>query len=384
MTDPVVVGIIGGGQLAMMMIEAAAAIDVECRVLARPHDESVRGIGHAVVSTDIVDPHAVESFARRVDVITFDHEPVDALAISAVEAAERAGHLVFPSSAVLRFSDKEYQRRRFSELGIPVPPFVVTNDIQVVESFAAEHGWPVVLKVPRGGYDGRGVNVCVDRSEARGVLDTVGQAVVVEPMLALDAELSVVVVRDRAGNALVYPLVDTVQHDGICHQVTVPSGVSDSLAGRAREIALQVVEAVDAVGVLAVELFVVDGEVSVNEVAPRPHNSGHLTIEACETSQFENHLRAVAGLPLGSCELIAPAAAMVNLIAGGDDPVQDEQRRDDAAPPDGSAATEFVHWYHKRPRADRKVGHVTVVASTADEAAAAAHCLAGELMMANV
>ena len=371
------VGIVGGGQLAMMMAEAAIDMGMTIRVLARDSDESVTGLGVTVDRADHLDTATLLSFAEQVDVVTFDHEPVDDATFAAVISVEAAGHVVFPGSSVLAFSDKAHQRQRLAELGIAVPPFALADSIDVIDEFAAEFGWPLVMKLPRGGYDGRGVFVVSGRSEAERLLHDIGALMVVEPHLELDAEIAVLIVRGRAGEIDTYPLVDTTQTEGICREVTMPTGLDEPLVVAAEQLAQRVAEVVGAVGVLAVEMFVVDGELLVNEVAPRPHNSGHLTIEACRTSQFENHLRAVAGMALGPCDLVVPAAAMVNLIASSDEPhlrVLDD-------PP---SHAEFVHDYHKTSRAGRKIGHVTAVGETVEAAIARAHQRADTLMTSAV
>lgn len=344
------VGIVGGGQLARMMVQAAPAAGVDCVVLARPTDESVADLGVEVIHTDAVDHDALAALAARVDVVTFDHEPTD---LAAVEAIEVAGILTRPSSAALRYADKAHQRTHLAAAGVPVPPFAVIDDLTGVEKFAATHGWPVVCKAPLGGYDGRGVWMLENPATADEHLAAHPGTYVLEPHLRLSAEAAALVVTGATGEVRTYPIVDTLQRDGICVQVTVPSALPAPLVDRCAEVARAVAEVVGAIGVLAVELFVVGDEVLVNEIAPRTHNSGHLTIEACATSQFENHLRAVAGLPLGPTDLVVERATMVNLI--GDDPVPEPE------PGPEAGAVRHVHRYGKTPRPGRKVGHITTI-----------------------
>jgi 5-(carboxyamino)imidazole ribonucleotide synthase len=347
-TEATVVGIVGGGQLARMLVQAAPAAGVECVVLARPTDESVADLGVEVIHAETVDHATLAALAARVDVVTFDHEPTD---LAAVEAIEAAGVLTRPSSTALRFADKAHQRTHLAAAGVPVPPFAVVDGVTAVEKFAATHGWPVVCKAPLGGYDGRGVWVLEGPAAADEHLTTHPGTYVVEPHLPLSAEAAALVVTGATGEVRTYPIVDTLQRDGICVQVTVPSALPPHLVDRCGEVARAVAEVVGAIGILAVELFVVGDEVLVNEIAPRTHNSGHLTIEACATSQFENHLRAVAGLPLGPTDLVVQRATMVNLL--GDDPVPE------AGPEPGTVR--HVHRYGKTPRPGRKVGHVTTI-----------------------
>lgn len=348
--DLPVVGIIGGGQLARMMVEASAHAGVRCRVLAKPSDQSAEQLGTDVTLVDAIDGDAVEAFATTVDVLTFDYEPIDHAPYQRLEAA---GFPVRPSVSALRFSDKAYQRETFSAAGLPVPPFALVRTVADCEQFAATHGWPVVLKAPRGGYDGRGVVIVEDRGEAADVLDG-DRTWVAEAFLDLDSEVAALVATWADGTTVPFPLVDTVQRDGICVEVRAPSALTPELSDQAIAVGRQVAKVVGAVGMLAVELFVVDGRVLVNEIAPRPHNSGHLTIEACSASQFELHLRAVAGVAPRSASLTTPAAVMANVVATSDGPA--------GFPPVEVPAGVFVHDYGKTRRPERKVGHITALA----------------------
>lgn len=359
-----VVGIIGGGQLARMLAEAATPLGIHVRVLAAPADE---GAAEVVPDTDVGAPDdraALEAFARTVDVVTFDHENVDHDALLAIEAA---GTAVRPGVATLRFADKAHQRRAFAEAGLPVPPFIVIDpvhdddDLDVLAEFVAEHGDPtrdglVVLKASRGGYDGRGVWM-LGESELPAFLESYrGAPLVVEPKLPLDQELAVLVARRPSGEVVTWPVVETVQVGGMCDEVLLPAPVDPALAERAERIGRQVAETVDAVGVFAVELFVSGGELLVNEIAPRVHNSGHVTIEGSATSQFSQHLRAILDWPLGPTHSLAPVAVMTNVVGGdGGDP-RHRQSQALAAVPDA-----HVHLYGKASRPGRKIGHVTVL-----------------------
>lgn len=373
------VGIIGGGQLARMLAEAATPLGIHVRVLAGPADEGAADVVVDTVVGDHADPAVLGAFAASVDVVTFDHENVEHDLLLALEAD---GVAVRPSVATLRFSDKAHQRRAFAEAGIPVPDFVVLDggpqDVDAAVAFAERHGGSAVVKASRGGYDGRGVWM-LDRAEIAGfVADWTGAPLVLEPRLALVLELAVLVARRPSGEVATWPVVETVQVDGMCDEVLLPAPVDASLATRAREIAEQVAEEVGATGVLAIELFVVDGadgpEVLVNEIAPRVHNSGHLTIEASATSQFEQHLRAVLDWPLGPTENVAPAAAMVNVVGDGEHDPRDRQA-DALAQVPGA----HVHLYGKTPRSGRKIGHVTVLAADVDAARRAASIAADTL-----
>lgn len=355
------VGIMGGGQLARMLAQAAIGPGIGIEVLAAPGETSAPQVVPAT-TWGRPEPDALRELAERVDVVTFDHEGVDP-AVVAELAAE--GHLLRPGPVTLSCAvDKLVQRHRLHQRGLPVPAFRAVDDAAGVERFAAEHGWPVAVKTPTGGYDGRGVWLAGDIDGAAEPL-SLGRTLLVEEGLDLACELAVVVARRPFGQTVVYPLLETVQRDGICVQVRAPAPINPDLAARAEELALAVAQAVEAVGVLAVELFVTrSGDLLVNEIAARPHNSGHLSIEACETSQFENHLRAVLDLPLGPTTLRAPAAVMVNVLAadGSTDP---HHRLADAL----ELGPVHVHLYGKSSRPGRKIGHVTVLGDDLEEAA---------------
>lgn len=349
------VGVVGAGQLARMMAESASELGIDLVVLAAEGEEPCVAVATTVAEGGL------ESFARTVDVLTFDHERVD---LDELERLEGLGIAVLPSSAALRFSDKAYQRERFHLRGLPTPAFTVFASADEAVVFGDQTGWPLVLKPATGGYDGKGVHIVDDAAAARRLLGDgpLEMPWVAEELLDIEAELAVVVVTGRDGTRVHYPVVRTVQADGVCREVTVPAGLPPAHAAEAEALALEVAEVVGAVGVLAVELFVAGGRLLVNEVAPRPHNSGHISMEANVTSQFENHLRAVLGWPLGSTALRAPAAAMVNVFgpADGSDP---RARAADALDDDV-----HLHLYGKSARPGRKLGHVNALAEDLDAA----------------
>lgn len=356
------VGVVGGGQLARMTHDAAIDLGIEVAVLAQPGDEAVRGHVPDVRVVNELTLEALRELAARCDVVTFDHERVSPRRIALLEAE---GHVVRPGPGALTLAvDKAAQRRDLRELGFPVPPFVIAGDLATIRRFALEHGWPVVVKAARGGYDGRGVTMVdgprdLERS-ALPFLRGVGAQVVVEPRLAIELELAVLVARRADGAHEVYPVVETHQDaSAICREVWAPAPIGTDLASAARDLAVEVAAAIGSVGILAVELFVVDGELVVNELATRPHNTGHLTIDAAVTSQFANHLRGVLDLPLGPTSLLAPAAAMANVIAEGTVDLGEPDVRRVGDLVEGPVA---VHLYGKRSRPGRKVGHVTALA----------------------
>ena len=357
-------GIIGGGQLARMTHQAAITLGVDVAVLCDdPFAPAVRaGARHLPGRPDRFAD--LVRLAASVDVVTVDHEQTPAASLDRLAGL---GHVVAPGALAARLGqDKAEVRSMLGAEGIPVAPWTCTADAGEVAAFGALHGWPLVVKRRCGGDDGRGVWIVEDVSAARDVIEEVGE-VVVEPRLAFTHELSVLVVRSTRGEVAAYPTLETVQRHGQCDEVFVPALVAAPLAVQARALAVRVAHRVGLVGVMAVELFVVDDRLLLNELAVRPHNSGHLTVEACATSQFENHVRAVLGLPLGATNLRVPAACMVNVVgsADGGDPL----RRLDAglAVPGAS-----VHRYGKVPRPRRKLGHITATGDDVAEARARA------------
>ncbi|SNS15087.1 5-(carboxyamino)imidazole ribonucleotide synthase [Actinomadura mexicana] len=355
-----VVGMAGGGQLARMTQQAAIALGVPLRVLAGAPDESA-----AVVVSDVRvgNDRALDdllAFAQGCDVVTFDHEHVPGPHIQKLEAA---GVPCRPGSAALAHAqDKLVMRERLSELGVPCPAYAPVPSPEpraFLEAFGREHGWPLVLKSTRGGYDGKGVWVVGDLEEARVAdrLQAEGVDLMVEQHVAFGRELAALVARSPYGQGAAYPIVETVQEGGICTEVISPApGLSKDLSTEAQSLALRVADELGVVGLLAVELFETGAGLLVNELAMRPHNSGHWTIEGARTSQFEQHLRAVLDLPLGSTEPTAPYTVMANVL-GGDDPDVYPRYIHVMAHDPGVK----VHMYGKASRPGRKIGHVTAL-----------------------
>ena len=345
---------IGGGQLARMTHAAAIDLGVEFHVLATaPTDPAVlAGASFRIGEPD--DLTALTAFAGEVDVVTLDHELVDE---SHLEVLAAAGHPVRPhAAALLHAKDKLHARTQLGALGLPVPAFAAVDDIEQVVAFAAEHHWPVVMKARRGGYDGRGVEVVHARDKAAEVLSRDGDWLV-EAHVDIDIEVAVLLARRPGGQHVAYPLIETVQRDGICVELIQPARVDDDVAAAAVALGTRVAEAVDGVGIIAVELFIgADGMLTINELALRPHNSGHATIEASTTSQFHNHLRAVLDWPLGDTSMRTPVAALVNLL-GPDGPDRIAARLPTAL----GIADAQIHLYGKASRPGRKLGHITVL-----------------------
>ncbi|HZQ37475.1 MAG TPA: 5-(carboxyamino)imidazole ribonucleotide synthase [Dehalococcoidia bacterium] len=361
------VGVVGAGQLARMMQQAAISLGIELHLLAGAPDEAAARVTPHVRIGRPDSPDDLRAFAAECHVVTFDHELVDVAALRALEAA---GHAVYPSAGTVAVAqDKGRQRRLFNDLGLPVPPFARVHSVEEIRAFAARHEWPVVLKAERGGYDGRGVWIArrPDAGEPEDVIEASqrgGFQLMAEQYVPIERELAQLVARRPSGELVAYPLVETVQREGICHEVLTPAAVSPALADEARRIAFAIAEAIDLAGIMAVELFETGGRLLINEIACRPHNSGHFSIEACATSQFENHLRAVLDWPLGSPALVAPAAAMVNLIGVPGMPRNPMENLPAALGVEGVR----IHLYGKDARPGRKVGHATALAESTDAA----------------
>jgi len=354
-----VVGMVGAGQLARMTGQAAIGLGIGFRVLAASPTDSAALVLAGAVTGDYTDLAGLRAFARDCDVVTFDHEHVPGAHLAELEkaAADGSGPAVRPGPAALRYTqDKLAMRERLRALGVPCPRYAPVTDLAGVSACAAEWGWPVVLKAVAGGYDGRGVWVCGTPAEAAAVLAH-PVAVFAEEHVPFQAELAALVARSPHGQGAAYPVVQTVQRGGVCHEVLAPApGLAPRLARNAQRLALELAAALDVTGLLAVELFAADGGLLVNELAMRPHNSGHWTIEGARTSQFEQHLRAVLDLPLGDPRMAAPQVVMANVFGSGSADIYARYEHVMAADPGVK-----VHLYGKQARPGRKIGHVTVV-----------------------
>jgi 5-(carboxyamino)imidazole ribonucleotide synthase len=363
-------GIFGGGQLAQMLTQAAISLGIETAIFERTADSPAARLTQHQVVGQWDDESALSAFASLCDRVTLENEFVDA---GVLRRLESLGLLVYPTAATLaQVQDKLIQKQSMDAAGIPVPPFREVGSPEDVLTAAQDFDYPLVLKARRDGYDGYGnasLYSAEDVDAAWAKLGTGGRALYVEALVPFARELAVMVVRGADGEMRSYPVVETVQQNHICHVVRAPASSSPIVAENALAIARKAVETINGVGIFGVELFLLgDGQVLYNEIAPRPHNSGHYTIEGCVTSQFENHIRAVLGWPLGKTDLLAPAAVMVNILG----------RRNGAANSDAiRAALEtpgaHMHIYGKRDsRIGRKMGHVTVLGDTVEMAEQAA------------
>ena len=360
---PYTVGIIGGGQLARMMYAASISLGVRIRLLAEGPETSAASVVHDVTVGDYTDPPTVRAFAAGCDVVTFDHEHVPTGLLRDLEAA---GARVRPGpAALLHAQDKAIMRDRLTALGAPCPTNRVVAEAAALIAFGDEHGWPVIAKTSRGGYDGKGVWRIDSAAQAAEPFGDLGEGVqiVAEEFVDFARELSALVVRSPAGQAAAYPISESVQRNGICVETITPApGLTEAQATGAQQLALTIAAELNVVGVLAVELMQrSDGSIVVNELAMRPHNTGHWTIDGAHTSQFENHLRAVLDLPLGDPNARVPWTVMVNVLGGSIDDLpsallhcfaRDRRLR--------------VQLYGKQVRPGRKVGHVTAFGDDLD------------------
>lgn len=340
-------GIVGGGQLGRMLALAAAPLGIECHFVD-PSPEAGAQVAAGQIAADFENIDALIELAEHSDVVTFEFENVSAPALEAI--AGRA--IVAPSPRSLTVSqDRLLEKQLFESLGLPVAPYRAVESLSQLEGAIAEIGTPSILKTRRLGYDGKGQARIVAASEANHAWKSVeSELSVLEGHVNFDRELSIVVVRSTDGKVIAYPVTENVHRKGILHSSRAPIvPADDPLQTQATERAVAIAEELGHVGALALELFDVDGELILNEIAPRVHNSGHWTIDGCGTSQFENHVRAVVGLPLGDPAPIVPTT-MVNLVGG---------LPDDAAVLAIRGA--HLHLYDKEPRPGRKVGHINVV-----------------------
>ena len=356
-----VVGMIGGGQLSRMTHQAAIALGLSLRVLADATHDSAALVAQGVVVGSHTSLADLSAFAAGCEVVTFDHEHVPSELIAALETE---GHNVQPgSAALLHAQDKQVMRERLQALGAPVPPFAAVASAAELEAFAASYGWPVVLKAATGGYDGKGVWVVASVEETAEVLAS-GVRLLAEQFVPLQRELAAVVARSPYGQAAAWPVVETVQADGICVEVIAPApGLSEERALEAQGLALRLAAELGVVGVMAVELFETADGLLVNELAMRPHNSGHWTIEGARTSQFEQHLRAVLDYPLGATSMTAPIVVMANLL-GGEGSADLDRRLHMLFARDPALK---IHLYGKEVKPGRKIGHVTALGSSVEE-----------------
>ncbi len=360
---PLTLGILGGGQLAKMLASAAYRMGINVAVIEN-HSESPAG---DMTKNDFSKGWNIESeldnFIEQSDIITLENEFIDPDILDYISKKRK----VFPSADTMRLvQDKLTQKETFKSAGLPIPHFENIESTDELFDFAKRYGYPFVLKARKYGYDGYGNATIFDESAIETSFNKFNNNDTKRPLMAetfidFTKELAVLIARNESGETVVYPCVETVQYRHICHEVIAPAEIDESIQKEAQNIALKAVESINGVGVFGVELFLTKrNQILINEIAPRPHNSGHYTIEACQTSQFENCIRAVCNLPLGSSKLLTPAAAMVNLLG---------ERDGSGVPTDITPLLRhnsvWLHLYNKKSsRTGRKMGHITAIGNT--------------------
>ena len=373
------IGILGGGQLAKMLANAAYRLGINVAVI-EGHAQSPAGdMTKSDFTKGWLDDEDLEKFIEISDIITLENEFIDPEILERINK-KRA---VYPSPATMRLvQDKFIQKETFKSAGLPVPYFEQINALEDIQNFGNKFGFPFVIKARKYGYDGYGNATVFNKDNVEESWNKFNSGdtkrdLMAEEFIEFSKEIAVIVARNTHGQVEVYPCVETVQYRHICHEVIAPAEISQELQDKAREIALKSVNAIDGVGVFGVEMFLTkSGKILINEIAPRPHNSGHYTIESCYTSQFENCIRAVCGLPLGSSKMIVPASVMINLLG----------QRDGIGVPNN--ITEllrhnqvFLHLYNKKQsRSGRKMGHITALGSSQEEARTIAKSAADALV----
>lgn len=357
------IGILGGGQLGRMIALAGRAMGYRFVTMDPTEDAPCAQTADRQIVASYDDVEAAMQLASLSDVISYEFENVDAQVAEVLESQA----YVPQGSRLLRITQNRIREKTaIREIGIPVAPFCVVNSLEDLQAAVRELGLPAVMKTATGGYDGKGQWVLRSEAELTEAYETLAKAgteLIVEQFIPFQLELSVIAARNPAGELAVFPTAENIHEENILHLSIVPARVSDEVKKRAEEIARTIVEKLDVVGLIAVELFLTaDNQLYVNELAPRPHNSGHYTMDACVTSQFEQHVRAVCNLPLGSTELLSPVV-MVNILGEHLQPVID---RIDKLPP-----TAKLHLYGKaESKVKRKMGHINVLAPTVEEALA--------------
>jgi 5-(carboxyamino)imidazole ribonucleotide synthase len=363
---PMTFGILGGGQLAKMLAQAAYRMGINVAIIENGTDSPAGDMTKLDFSKGWFDNDELMKFSDVSDVVTLENEFISPDILDKVNAKKT----VFPTPDTMRLvQDKYIQKQTFGDAGIPVPRFDKIDSLNDMEQFGEKHGYPFMIKTRTLGYDGYGNFTVENENDCHNAWDKFNTDDKIRPLMAEEfidftKELAVMIVRSR-DDIRAYPCVESVQKNHICHEVIAPAEIDVSIREEAKRIAMKCVEAIDGIGVFGVEMFLTKSNaILVNEIAPRPHNTGHYTIEACYTSQYENCIRAVCGLPLGSTDMIKPAACMINLLG---------QRTGSGVPADVSATLSvegvFLHLYNKKQsRIGRKMGHITALGDTQKQA----------------
>lgn len=361
------IGIIGGGQLGKMMILEAKKMGFYVIILDPTDACPADSIADEHIIADFADEKAIRLLADKADVLTYEFEHIG---VDILKVLEGEGHKVFPTAASLEIIQNKYtQKKVLQENGIPVPDFIKVSSIEDIDEAAEKYSYPLMLKSCTGGYDGKG-NAVVETSEkikeAYSELGAGKQPLMIEEYIPFNKEISVLACRDINGDIVVYPVGENEHRNNILYETRVPAQISDKLAEDAMNLAHQVMKVFSGIGMFCIEMFVTEsGGLMINEIAPRPHNSGHYTIEGCVTSQFEQHVRAITGLPLGNTALIRPTV-MRNILG--------ENNQGQALVTGIEKVLKIkdvkVHIYDKKiSRPGRKMGHITVTGNNLDKAA---------------
>jgi phosphoribosylaminoimidazole carboxylase PurK protein len=358
------IGIIGGGQLGRMLTLAALPLGFKV-VVVDPGDHCPAAqVGAEEITADLYDQAALKELAARTDCITVEIEHLDTKILDEIVAS---GIPVNPAPQTIRLiQDKFLQKQFLHKAGVPVAPFVEINTVASAQKALKDFGGKMLIKTRHGAYDGRGNMVIASEADIAQAFKTfAGKKLYAEKFVPFTKELAVMVARSINGDAATYPIVQTIHERNICVEVLAPAPVGKQYHDAAQQIALQVAGLLEGAGVFGIELFLTeDGKILVNEIAPRVHNSGHYTMEASRTSQFEQHMRAISGLPLGSTEMVVPAAVMVNVLGERNGETELQGLSEALAIPHTS-----VHVYGKSPtKIDRKMGHITASGATIEEA----------------
>ncbi|MFB6346658.1 MAG: 5-(carboxyamino)imidazole ribonucleotide synthase [bacterium] len=370
-SEPITIGIIGGGQLCRMMCEAASPLGFRVVFLDPTSSAPAESVAHKQITGDFDSAEDIQKLLDHADYLTYDIELADPDSIDALEPSVP----VHPAPETLRMiQDKLNQKQQLKKRGIPVPDFVRVDSIDDLYEAQKQFGLPMMLKARMGGYDGRGNLFLDSEDDFEEALETLSTNAMVEELIDFDRELSIIGVKGTDGTE-VFPVTETVHEEEILRHTITPARTTDEIKDRAREVARDVLEVMTGRGVYGIELFETDGKILVNEIAPRPHNSGHWTIEGAVTSQFEQHLRAVTGCPLGSTRLREPTVSVNILGDKGERPVSLEGIEALFETPDA-----HFHWYGKElERPLRKMGHFTVTGDDTEQVLNKALDLCGEL-----
>jgi phosphoribosylaminoimidazole carboxylase PurK protein len=356
------IGIIGGGQLGLMISEAARAMGYAAVTVLDPTPQCPASVVADQILGGLKDPVALRELAQRADILTYEIEHINT---EALQALQREGTKIYPSPQLLAIIQNKYEQKVFlSHHGIPVAPFMSINSSSDIEKVAQTWGYPLMLKAKKDAYDGRGNARINEYRDIIPAMEKLGaRDCYVEQCLDLDKELGLMIARNERGESVTHPVVEMIHARNICETVLAPAPIATPLLLEAQEMARRTIDALHGIGIFGVEFFLDKaGKIWLNEIAPRPHNLGHYTIEACRTSQFTQHLRAITNLSLASTEMLYPAAVMENILGTRNGPAHPQWRAD------YDHAHIFVHLYGKREtRVDRKMGHITVVGDNLED-----------------